>query len=174
MIADEPMHRHHALRYALSEDRRRSARLLLGPSPENASESQRAASRGGEAKANVEVRLVKEELKQAIADVLGITTLEYPRNPDGSYKRDSYGDLNDPVETVTESKCRLSGLSATEEQRAGRLASSATAKISVPLETSIYADNTVAVNGVDWNVVGVLPNSPARSAHKDVLIARSG
>lgn len=40
-----------------------------GHAPENAAERQRAASRGGKAKANVEVRLVKEELKQAIADV---------------------------------------------------------------------------------------------------------
>lgn len=37
--------------------------------PANADKRRRAASRGGKAKANVEVRTVKEELKQTIADV---------------------------------------------------------------------------------------------------------
>ncbi len=40
-----------------------------GHAPENASERVRAASRGGKAKANVEVRMLKEELKATIADV---------------------------------------------------------------------------------------------------------
>lgn len=40
-----------------------------GHAPENAAHRQRNAHRGGKAKANVEVRLVKEELKQTIADV---------------------------------------------------------------------------------------------------------
>lgn len=119
------------------------------------------------------IEIARHYSEAAMPDVLGITSLEYPTDADGNILRDRWGDPYDPVETVTEYKCRLQGLTATEEQQAGRLASSATAKIAVPLDTSIHSSQTVQVNGESWNIVGIMPNSPARSAHKDVLVARS-
>ena len=119
------------------------------------------------------IEIARYYSEAAMPDTLGITVEEYELDENGNPKRDAYGYLLPPVETTEESKCRLSGLTSQEAEVAGRISATATAKIAVPVGTEISSNQSVTINGEPWNITGIMPNSPARSAQKDVLIARS-
>lgn len=75
--------------------------------------------------------------------------------------------------TELQTSGRLSGLSASEEVTASRLASTYTAKVSVPTDTDVSSSDSLTVAGVEYNITGVMPASDAHQPHKDVLVAKS-